>query len=220
MGRSHLAGAIALLLLTAALGARAWAAQPSAMEIVTKALETQAGVEDYIATVAVTVDAPNIQVPRRTMTVYYKRPDKVHVESKGLVVIPKDALVLGGLRRHLQENATASLVASGTLSGRPVYCVKLTPGESLGTERVLCWIDSERYVLLKSEIWHGSSKALTVSLTHTKADKGFLMPASIVCDIPAWVLGDSPEPGKVTVSFSDYQINTGLDDSIFEEDQD
>ncbi len=218
MGRSYLVGTIALLLLTTALGARAWAAQPSAMEIVSRALATQAGVEDYVATVAVTVDAPNIHVPRRTMTVYYKRPDKVHVESAGLVVIPRDALVLGGLRKHFEENAAATLAGTGTLNGRPVHCVKLTPKESVGTDRVLCWIDSERYVLLKSEIWHGSSRALMVSLTHTKAGKGFLMPESIVCDIPAWVLGDSAEPGKITVSFSDYQINTGLDDSIFEED--
>jgi outer membrane lipoprotein-sorting protein len=213
---------MALLTLAGAVVAPlARAAKLSAMQVVGKALETQEGVKDYVATVKVTVAAPNVQVPERTVTVYYKRPGKLHVESQGLAIIPRDALLLGNLRKHVQEDTTATLVGSGVLKGRPVHCIKLTPKESWGAdERFLCWIDSERYVLAKSELWKGSSKALTITLTHAKADKGFLMPQRIVCDIPAWVLGDSSEPARVTIVYSNYRINTGLPDSIFAEDQD
>jgi len=128
--------------------------------------------------------------------------------------------VMGNLRKHVQEDMSATLVASGVLEGRPVYCVKLAPkGSGAGDERVLCWIDTERFVLLKSEVWKGSSKALAITFAHRRADKGFLMPTEIVCEISRWVLGESQEPARISVTFSNYRINVGLEDSIFEGDQ-
>jgi len=207
------------VLVVVGIAASGFAATPSGMEIITKALRTQSGVQDYVATVSVTVDAPNVQIPRRTMTVYYKAPDKVHVESEGLAVLPRDALLLGNLRKHLQENTTANLAGSGTLQGRPVYCVKLTPKEGgAGQGRVLMWIDSERYLLVKSEIWHGMNKALTVSFTHAQQSGKYWMPTNIVCQIPGGVLGDEAQPATIAVSFSNYRVNVGLDDSKFAEE--
>ena len=211
---------VALLVLAMmGVGEPGAAATPSGMEIVTKALQSQAGVQDYVATVSVTVEAPNVQIPKRTMTVYYKAPDKLHVESEGLVVLPRDALLMGNLSKHVQEDTDATLIGQGTLKGRPVYCAKLTPKEEQDNQRrVLCWIDAERYLLMKSEMWHGSTKALTITLTHTQQGGKYWMPTSIACRIPGGVLGDAAEPASITVSFSDYQVNTGLADSIFEED--
>jgi len=216
LSRRSLFTQLAALLIVAA---PTWADAPKAMEVVTKALQAQSGVQDYIATVTVAVDAPNVQIPPRKMTVYFKRPDKIHVESEGLAIIPRDALLMGNLSKHVQEDTNATLVGSGRLEGHRVYCVKLTPKEeSGGQERVLCWIDAERYLLMKSEIWHGATKALTITLTHTQQKGKYWMPSRIFCEVPAWVLGDSPDPASITVSFSDYQVNTGLKDSIFQED--
>lgn len=213
--RSLLAQLAALLIIAAP----AWAGTPSAMEIITRALKAQSDVQDYVATVTVAVDAPNVQIPPRKMTVYFKRPDKIHVESEGLAIIPRDALLMGNLSKHVQEDTNATLIGSGTFKGRPVHCVKLTPKEEWGgQERVLCWIDAERYLLMKSEIWRGSAKALTITFTHTQQKGEYWMPSRIFCEVPRWVLGDSPEPATITVTFSDYQVNTGLEDSIFEED--
>lgn len=207
---------VSLALALAALPARAL----TAMEMVQRALAQTQGVADYTANVTVTVNAPNLQIPQRTVKVYYKRPDKVHVESEGIAVLPRDALLMGNLASHLGEHTVASFNGSGTLGGRPVQCVKLAPRQAgPGTGRLLAWIDSERYLLLKSEVWRGGAKMLTVSFTHTRVAGRYWMPASIVTEVAAGAMSGNDEGGRMELRFSNYRINTGLPDSIFEEDR-
>ncbi|NLO05856.1 MAG: outer membrane lipoprotein-sorting protein [candidate division WS1 bacterium] len=201
--------------LTLALAGAASAQSP--MQMVERALRATEQVQDYTATVAVTVDAPNLQIPRRTAKVYYKRPDKVHVESQGLTVIPRDALLLGNLADHLQQHTSASLMGTGQLGGRPVHAIKLSPTDADAQGgRVLVWIDSERYLLLKSEIWRGSNKMLTARFEHARVAGAHWMPQRIVCDVAAGSLTGRDEGGRIELQFSNYRINTGLPDSIFE----
>lgn len=203
---------VALLLVTTP--ARAL----TAMEMVERALAQTQRVADYTAKVTVTVQAPNLQMPPRTVKVYYKRPDKVHVESEGIVVLPRDALLMGNLAGHLGEHTIATFNGSGTLGGRPVQCVKLTPRDAgPGTGRVLTWIDRERSLLLKSEVWRGGAKMLTVSFAHTLVAGRYWMPAHIVTEVARGAIRGDDEGGRIELRFSNYRINTGLPDSIFEE---
>lgn len=190
----------------------------TAMETVKQALRATQAVEDYTAEVSVTVDAPNLQIPRRTATVYFKRPDKVHVESEGLTILPRDALLMGNLAEHIEKYTSASFNGSGTVDGRPVECVKLAPlqpGE--GSGRVLTWIDSERHLLLKSEIWRGGRSMLTVRFEWTRVD-GQWMPRRIVTSVAAGAMSGDDEGGRIELQFSDYRINRGLPDSLFDEE--
>jgi len=211
--------ALAALVATVAVALTAPAARAlSAMEMVQQAVRATERVEDYTADVSVAVDAPNLQIPRRTAKVYYKRPDKVHVESSGLTVLPRDALLLGNLAEHLEEYATAQFAGSGRIGDRRVRCVKLSPIEaSDGSGRVLVWIDAERYLLLRSEIWRGQKRMLRVSFEHTLVDGRHWMPSRIVTELAAGALGGRDEGGTIELGFSGYRVNTGLSDSIFEE---
>jgi len=208
-----------MLGLAAALVAAAGpACALTAMEMVQRALAQTRDVADYTANVTVTVQSPNLQIPQRTVKVYYKRPDKVHVESEGIAVLPRDALLMGNLADHLDESTTASFCGAGTLGGRPVQCVKLTPREAgPGTGRLLTWIDSERFLLLKSEVWRGGAKMLTVSFAHERIGGRYWMPASIVTEVAAGAMTGEDEGGRIELRFSNYRVNTGLPDSIFEE---
>ena len=186
------------------------------METVERALRQTEQVDDYTARLAVSIEAPNINIPRRFVKVYYKRPDKVHVESDGLAVIPKDALLLGNLALHLKEYATAGFVAEGEISDRPVHCIKLAPRDPAAAGgRVLLWIDDEHYLLLKSEIWRGGKRQLSVRFHHTKVS-GYWMPRYIFTDVAEGALGDRKGGAHIELQFMDYRINTGLSDSIFE----
>lgn len=189
------------------------------MELVQKAMQVQGQVHDYTATVTVSIKAPNLQIPARTTKVYYKQPDKLHVESKGLVIIPRDALLMGDLASHLEDNARASLVGTGTLNGRPVTCVKLTPLDAgPGTGRMLVWIDSDRFLLVKTEVWDATAKVMTIAFTHTLVQERYWMPRDIVCNLSARMLDRDGETARATVSFANYRVNTGLSDDIFEDD--
>lgn len=206
-----------MTLALVALASGAYAMTP--MELVQKAMQVQGQVRDYTATVTVSIKAPNLQMPARTTKVYYKKPDKLHVQSQGLVIIPRDALLMGDLASHLEENTQASLVGTGTLDGRPVTCVKLTPLDAgPGTGRILVWIDIDRFLLVKTEIWDVATKAMTITFTHTLVQERYWMPDEIVCDLSAHMLNGDGETARATVSFADYRINTGLSDDIFEDD--
>lgn len=189
----------------------------AAMSMLQRALQATEQVQDYTATVAVTVDSPALQMPRRTARVYFKRPDKVHVESDGLMVIPRDALMLGNLSKHVEQYATAAFTGTGTLSGRPVRAIKLAPKDARpGTGRVLVWIDSERHLLLKSEIWRGGARMLTVQFEHTRVDGRYWMPRRIVTEVAEGALMRRGEGGRIELEFSNYRVNRGIPDSIFE----
>ncbi len=187
------------------------------MQVVQKALQVQQQVADYTATVTMSLAAPNVQMPARSMKVYFKRPDRLKVESEGLAIIPRDALLLGNLGAHLEGGMQATLVGTGTLQGRPVWCIKLTPLQpSPGSGRLLCWIDSQRYLLLRSEVWDAVHKAITISFTYTLVQSKYWMPRQITCEISPRLLDSSGEPARASLVFSDYRVNTGLSDALFE----
>ncbi|MGD9495705.1 MAG: outer membrane lipoprotein-sorting protein [Armatimonadota bacterium] len=206
-----------MLLLAAVAAGPAMAL--SAMQMVQRALQATQSVQDYVADVTVTVDAPSLQIPPRTAKVYYKRPDKVHVQSQGITVLPRDALLLGNLASYLERYAAASFTGSGTLNGRPVRCIKLSPTQSeAGSGRVLVWIDTERYLLLKSEIWRAGRRMLTVSFEHAQVS-GHWMPRRIVAELAPGALSGEDEGGRMELTFANYRVNAGIPDAIFEEGQ-
>lgn len=204
-------------ILALALACAAPVSALTAMAMVEDALRATDRVEDYTATVKLAIEAPNINIPRRTAKVYFKRPDRVHVESDGLAVIPRDALLMGNLAMHVKHYAAATFVADGEISGRPVKCIKLSPLEQdEGTGRVLLWIDEEHSLLLKSEIWRDGKRQLSVRFHHSRVS-GHWMPAHIITDVARGAMGDNRGGAHIQLQFTDYRINTGLSDSIFED---
>jgi outer membrane lipoprotein-sorting protein len=186
------------------------------MELTERALRTTQQVADYTATLAVTVEAPNVKIPRRTVQVFYKQPDRIHVESDGLVLIPRDALLMGNLATHLKEFATAAYAGEGTIGGRTVRCVKLTPRDAgPGSGRMLLWIDPERALLLKSEIWRGGTCQLT-SRFHHRLYAGHWMPRQINTYVAKKALGKLDGPARIELDFLSYRINRGISDDVFE----
>jgi outer membrane lipoprotein-sorting protein len=189
----------------------------TAMEMVERALRVTERVDDYTARVAVAIEAPNINIARRYADVYYKSPDKVHVDSEGLTIIPRDALLLGNLSLHLKEYATASFVAEGEIAGREVHCIKLAPHDPMpASGRVLLWIDNEHYLLLKSEAWRGGERQLSVRFHYTNVD-GYWMPRYIITNVAEGALPNRQGAAHINLQFMNYRINTGLSDRIFQE---
>jgi negative regulator of sigma E activity len=192
------------------------ASAETAMDVVERALRTTQQVDDYTARVTVAIEAPNINIPRRIVKVYYKRPNQVHVDSDGLAVIPRDALLLGNLATYIRDYADASFVAEGEISGRTVDCIKLAPREpTSGSGRVLFWIDQEHPLLLKSEIWREGKRQLLIRFHYTQVD-GYWMPRYIITDVEKGALPGTDGGAHLQLQFTDYRINTGLSDSIFE----
>ncbi len=209
--RSTLTVIVALLLTASGVEG---VSTPTAGQILSRVQQSYRGIKDYVAKVQVITDIPSFDIPPRSFTVYVKRPDKVKIESDSLVVIPKDVLLLGNIEGHLAKAGRVILNGVTRRQGRMIYCLKFFPNDPDRRDRVLLWIDAERYTLSRTELWAGLNRLLTVYWEHTHVDDRYWMPAQVRCEISGGILGAS-RPGTVTVSFSGYRINTGLSDELF-----
>ena len=80
--------------------------------------------------------------------------------------------------------------------------------------RLLAWVDANTWVLTKSEIWAGPNKLVTVLWKYARVNEQFWMPARLICRLGAGTL-PTLSAGTITITFSNYRINTGLSDEFF-----
>ena len=203
-----------ILALVLASGGIGGASTPGPQQILNRLQQSYQAIDDYVADIQVVTDIPSFEVPPRSFTVYVKRPDKVKIESDSLVVIPRDVLLLGNIEGHLAKAGRVILNGVTRRQGRIIYCLKFFPNDPDRRDRVLLWIDGERYTLSRTELWAGPNRLLTVYWEHTRVDDRYWMPTQVRCEISGGILG-AGDPGTVTVSFSGYRINTGLSDELF-----
>jgi outer membrane lipoprotein-sorting protein len=59
------------------------------LEDVKKAFNT---VKDYVVDIEIKVDVNFLKVPNSKAKIYYKQPDKIHLESESFALLPKEGL--------------------------------------------------------------------------------------------------------------------------------
>ncbi|MCX7600035.1 MAG: hypothetical protein N2512_14385 [Armatimonadetes bacterium] len=185
-------------------------------QVLDRTLSIHQGIKDYVCKVRVKTNFPNVRVPERHLKVFAKLPDKLRVESGGEIVIaPRDALLLGNLRKHITEDTRVVLLGQSREGGRPVYSVKIVPADAKRQERLMVWIWGDTWTLKRSQIWVGQNRLMTADWTHTRVQK-YWLPSRIAIVVEG---GEVAQGGKGTVElvFSDWQINVGLDDKLFAE---
>ena len=216
--RHYLGYMLAVACLLASGVARA---ELTAQQVLDKALALQDQVQDYTAKCTLRANIPGQEIPERRFTVYYKQPDKVKIVSNEVVFVPKEALTLGSLRRHLTGKTEVSMAGVGSIGQYPLYCLKLKPNRGSGqgndASRVLVWIRGDYFFPTKTEIWQGSTKLVSIEWTFAWVEGKYWMPTSIIATIPSGVLSDEG-PATISLSWRDYRVNTGLSDELFKEE--
>lgn len=209
-----------LVLVLGAGGAVTAEGVPDPKEILRKALDLSEGVQDYTAWLRVKADlqgAPE-QVP--AFKVYFKRPDKVHIESRSIVVIRRDMLTFGNLSKFVEEGADVLLAGSKVVDGTPMYTLKLMPkraeGEGRPPTRVLITLDGRRWTVATTRIFEGAEEQATLDWSYVLVASKYWMPSAIRLTIPKAPRRDGTLGAGITVTFSEYTVNTGLSDSLFE----
>jgi outer membrane lipoprotein-sorting protein len=217
---------IALLLCSLAA-----AAQPSGKDILRRALDISSAIKDYTADVKVSVDMSDIKVPERSARVYFKRPDKVAIDSKGIVMIPKKALVPGNLSADMMKDSEVTLVGKKIENGVPVYFLKAKPsGQKSSDDRLLFWVRADRYTVERMEAHTANGLQMGVKWEYQLLGGKYWMPRRLVATVSGAAVRQrhphfdpdqkssvpaSDKPGTITVVFSNVKVNTGLRDSLF-----
>ena len=201
----------------------AWSALParaelSAWEVLNRALAVTEQVQDYTANCTFSAELPGQDTLTRQFGVYFKRPDQLRVDSDSVVLVPREALTFGDLRRHLNQDMDASLAGVGSLGEEAVYSIKLKPRDENRPDRLLVWIRSGNWTPTRTEIWRGETQMVQLWWSFALIADQYWMPTGLTAHVPSGIL--SPEgPVTVRLGWQDYQVNTGLSDDLFTSQQ-
>lgn len=194
-------------------------------------------IEDYVVDVEIKIDVNYIKAPATKAKIYYKQPDKVKMESEGFAMLPKQGLNFSPVGL-LENEYNAIYSGQDTVDENLTDVVKVIPSAT-DSKIVLMtmWIDTGESRVRKVETTTKKQGTYSIALSYKK-DEYEVLPSKVVftfdvpeLNIPTAISGEvqeeTPKPNKknplvgtVTVDYLDYQVNTGLADSIFTDEND
>jgi len=206
------------------------AAPPSGDTVLARAARSLEGVQDYTATLDVVVSMERMSVPPMRATVYFKRPNKLHVAADGFALIPREGLGAGVA--DWPQRYTGGEVTMDTVGERPVYRVAVTArSDRTQFRRGFLFVHRERWTTERIVLQSSEGRSMTATLTYDRVE-GHWLPrlitvafAAVAADTTEPLPGQAPLPvprrtprtGTVDIRCSDYRVNTGLPDELFEE---
>jgi len=194
-------------------------------------------IEDYQVDVKIKVDVDFLKMPEREATIFYKKPDKFHIDSENFAMLPKSGMNFSPLG-FLNYKYTAFYEREDTVNETLTAVIKVIPLE--GKADVILstfWVDTKRNLILKVESSRKPQGTFIIDLKYLKTVEGFWLPSSLVFSftvdrslLPSRFTepGDSEsnkdskdsekeETGKVYLNYSNYKVNIGLSDELFDE---
>jgi outer membrane lipoprotein-sorting protein len=192
-----------------------------------------AEIQDYTTQIRAEIEMEDVSIPSMDVTLYFKQPDKVHLKSDGFAMLPREGMILNPGRFN-NENFDITFLQKDTLNTIDTIKLQLIPkGDDIPIRKMHVWVDIDRWIVLRvySISWQGQSSQIDVEYKQIQ-DK-FWLPVKSVAEIDLMgftgfanaikmpekdkeAANSRSKKGRLTIHFSNYKINTGLSDSIFE----
>lgn len=194
---------------------------------------------DYSVKIQAKVVMPNIRIPDFSAMVYFKKPDKFKIETKSFAPLPRGSAMFNPFQFDPEKNQI-SYKQMENVDGTPAALYKVEPGEEEKRIRFYnVWVGGNPKRILKVESHSFRGTKALIRLTYRQAGQGpdkWLLPDKISVHLTfpegqngpeALTVKDSPfsagkarmdaitGEGNIIISYSDWQINTGLDDQLF-----
>ena len=187
------------------------------------------GLKDYTANVRVHFDIEALKAPDMQAKLYYKSPDKMKVESKGVFFFPREAGYFNP-SMFKPEDFEIRLLEHLTYEGRNAVRLQLTPKEmKRDNQRFVLTIDIDRNLILRIDTLAVEGREIKAAIDYGKFGD-FELPTHIELqlEIPPTEPNRMKEfvpfaqrtkrvTGKVEITYSNYKVNSGLSDEIFKE---
>ncbi len=211
-------------------------AQQDINALLAKAKATIESVNDYKASGRMKTNVAFLKVPIATVSVYFKKPNKLKVKSeKGISFIPKGAVSIN--LTNLTGTNKFTVIDAGTdkINGQTVRVAKLLPQDD-NSDVVLStvYIDEANSLIKKAKTTTKDNGTYELEMTYGKYAayglpdkiifsfnaKDYKLPKGITFDFDD---GATPTPtdklkgkkGRAEITFSNYIVNKGVDDAIF-----
>lgn len=190
-------------------------------------------IEDYVVEIKVRIDVEFLKIPDSEAKLYFKQPDKIHVESEKFALLPKQGLDFSPLSL-ISGKYTALYEREDTIKGVLTSVVKIIP---LGNESDIIlstfWVDQKRNVIMRMESTKKPIGTFSIDFAYEKYDSfelPSLMEFTFSVDkmmFPKGMNGSmgneegnkkdsESKKGKVIIKYKNYEVNQGLPDELFE----
>ncbi|MBL7925982.1 MAG: hypothetical protein JNK61_03655 [Bacteroidia bacterium] len=208
-------------------------AQNSAFDLIKDVNQKFKSVNSYIAQVQIKTDVSFIKMLPVQATIYFKQPDKLHLESKGIAMLPKQSPQFF-LHNINQNDYLCIEIDKQIIDGYNCKGIKVIPLNE-GSDLVLAtlFIDPLNLVLRKAQITSRSNGTILMLFKYDKYLKQQL-PDAVTFEldvakfkIPKVVAADlentktntdniKNKRGTVTINYKSYQLNVPISDTFFE----
>ena len=191
------------------------------------------GVHDFSAMIDAEINMERMQIPKMHADIFFKKPDKVHFSSKGFLFVPREGFALNPA--VLQEHYLTTSVVEDTVEGKQWFKLLLTAKDSKTRLRTLfVWVDPLHWTIAKIETMPYEGRTLSILFTYEYQQDKFWLPSKMVVRFGSEsdktqkdsstsidnqldaLQRNIPRSGTVTVVYSNYKINIGLPDELFE----
>ena len=190
-------------------------------------------IEDYQVDIRVKIDVDFLKVPDSEAKLYFKQPNKIHVESEKFALLPRQGLDFSPLGL-LSGKYTALYEQEDTIRNIPTSVVKIIP---LGNDGDIIlstfWVDQTSNLIIRVESTKKPTGTFTIDFTYKKYDDYYELPSKMEFTFtvdrmmfPRGMDGQSDDDdnndksdsttGKVYITYTNYKVNQGLPDELFE----
>lgn len=201
-----------------------------------KVKEKHDKVSDYTADGKMKTNVLFIKAPVANVKVYYKKPDKLKIKNeKGVSFIPKGSVNINMNNVLALNNFEAIASGNEKINGTDCKVVKIFPlNDEENITRATLYIDEKQMVIMKSVIStreNGTYELVMSYKNHTEYGlpdrvelsfntKDYKLPKGISIDYDNGTGKEQAEKnkgkkGKVEIVYSNYVINKGVPDSVF-----
>lgn len=207
------------------------------LQLIDKIREKYLSIKDYQADINININVEFINIPDKKAHVYFKQPDKIKYESENFILLPKKNMDFS-LKDILNTQFTSVYVGKENTDSVESEVVKIIPLDP-ASEIVLAtlWIDANNARVIKIEANTRKNGSYIMNMIYNKISD--ILPQQVKVtfeltkmEIPFSFLLDSKPMffnhdegkqqtlGTVIISYSNYKINSGIPDTIFNDSKD
>lgn len=203
-------------------------------DILNKVVNKLNTVKDYTVDANITADIPMIKILPSKAKIYFKQKDKFKVESKGIVILPKQGFT--DLNEFLSNKSSYMAIEGDTTRISSVLSRLVTVIPNNETEGIVLakiWVDESRSVITKTQMTTRDNGTITTYYSYGDQVKyalpnkmifrinvkEFKLPKSMTAEVHETdpdKKTDKRKTGIITIKLTNYSVNSGLSESIFQ----
>jgi outer membrane lipoprotein-sorting protein len=218
---------------------------PDPRQVFTGLVKPYRDLNDYTVRIHATVNMPTIRIPDFSAILYFKKPDSFHIETRSFAPIPRDSGVFNPFQFDPAKNLI-TYIRTENLNGEKTAVFRVEPLAPKAPIRYYhVWVGGEPLRIQQVESFSIKGTKGQVTFTYRTVEQGlekWLLPDKVHvhlifpegmqnADTSFFSTRDNPVSsgmrrlddvsgeGNVDISYSEWRINAGLDDSLFQKDR-